>query len=125
MDELPTDQENCDEVEPEAEDVDPNAERSGVAEGTWDSSDDEADEGDLLCPIERALPAGYTVIEEPPAAELLEQRSERAEELVDRQLLFNWRGVGWVSGRIVRSNTDRRKQIKVAGVFELVNYVAF
>ena len=101
-------------------------ERGGAAEGAWDSSDDEADDELQLCSTERALPAGYTVVDEPPPAELLgAERSEQSEDLRGRQLLFNWRGVGWVSGHIIRSNKDRRVKIKVAGVFELVNYIAF
>ena len=50
-----------------------------------------------------AIPAGY-VVGPPPSEVQLEFRSERAMELVDKLILFNWQGVGWCQGRIVSPN---------------------
>ena len=74
-----------------------------------------------------ATPDGFTVAELPngPDMELLVYKGERAQELMQRKILFNWRGVGWVDGVITRANEDGRVKIKVNEVSTVVNFFVY
>ena len=114
------DTEQEDAEEPEPDDVNPT--REGEAE--LDSSDDE-DADDSLISAEMAMPDGFKLSEIMPQAEQLLYKGARAKELIGKSILFNWRGVGWVDGNIVRCNTDGRVKMKVGEVTTLVNFFVY
>ena len=113
-------QTNEDAVEPEPDDVNPDIEH-GNNPDVFDSSDDE-DPEDSLTTVEMATPNGFKLSELPPQAEQLLYRGARAEELVGRKILFNWRGVGWCDGDILRCNTDGRVKMKTGTVYNVCNF---
>ena len=121
-DELPPD----DELEPEAEPEDLDVEVV-APDGAFDDSSDDEDPADELVSLETAIPAGFKVAELPNGSDmdLLVYKGERAEELVGRTIIFNWRGVGWVDGKITRPNTDGRVKLKVGDVQTVVNYFVY
>lgn len=89
--------EELDGVEPEPEDVNPELEDRG--DGVPDpqavqldqlDSEDDADDDDILISLQDALPSGFKVAEA-PSPEQLQFKGARAQELVGRCILFNWR----------------------------------
>ena len=108
-----------DAMEPEPDAVNPTHEESDHL----DSSDDE-DSEDRLTSIEDATPTGFKVKELPPEAEQLVYKGERAQEMVGKSILFNWRGVGWCDGVITLCNVDGRVKMKVGDVMKTVNFFA-
>jgi hypothetical protein len=116
--ELSDDRQSDQGTEPEPADVDPGFidEAEGVEreEPALDSSDEE-DADDILVNVSDAMPDGYRVMP-PPSNEQLEFKGERAVELVDCMLLFNWTAIGWVAGRIVSANIDGRRTVKVQSI---------
>ena len=95
----------------EAGDAGPCNEHIACEEGV----SDEEDADDILVNVSDAMPDGYRVMP-PPFNEQLEFKGERAVELVDCMLLFNWTAVGWVAGRIVSANIDGRRTVKVQSI---------
>ena len=83
-------------------------------------SEDDAEDGDELVTVEQAMPSGMKV-GLPPPAEVLEYKGERASELVEREILFNWAGTGWAAGRITKANTDGRRKIKLGNKMVIPN----
>ena len=72
-----------------------------------------------------ATQSEFKVSEIPPEAEQLVYKGTRSEELIGRRILFNWRGVGWVDGKITRCNTDGWVKIKVGPDHNIVNYFVY
>ena len=70
--------------------------------------------------VEQAMPSGMKV-GLPPPAEVLEYKGERASELVEREILFNWAGTGWAAGSITKANTDGRRKIKLGNKMVIPN----
>ena len=60
-----------------------------------------------------------------PSSEVLEYKGAQASELVGQIILFNWAGVGWSEGHVVRENTDGRMKMKVGDAMVTANYIVF
>lgn len=112
-------------VEPEPDDVNPQAEELEVGahenENELDSSDDEDDE-DKLITFESALVSGMRVAP-PPTLLQLEFKSLAGKELKDKVVLYNWIGLGWCAGSIRRQSADKNKLVKVDGETRPANFV--
>ena len=112
-------------VESEPEDINPEHEDTEDpdplhhGDDPLDSEDDSADEG-MLVTLEMAMPSGRKIADK-PTVEHVTFRDTHAGELVDKQIVYNWKGVGWVAGTITKAVKDGR--VKNNG--EQVNFVAF
>ena len=75
--------------------------------------------------VKKALLFVYTQVAPAPDEAVLVYKSDRAKELLNKSILFNWAGVGWCAGNIIRVNTDGRAKIKVGGKLTVANFYAF
>ena len=92
------------ETVPEPDDVSPVHEEDDPphVEDRLDSSDDEAEDGDVLASFQSAMPAGMCVAPPRPLQSQLNFKSATAKELQGKVILYNWIGIGWWAGCIKR-----------------------
>ena len=57
-----------------------------------------------------AVPSGLRVAP-PPSAEALRWDGEQAENMIERHVMYLWRGVGWCEGKITKRNLDPKVKI--------------
>ena len=96
------------EVEPEPEDNNPEAEEAPRGGEHAFDEEDEADSDDELLALKDIMPVGMEVAAASPTEEQLEFRIVQGLELVGQCVAVNWAGVGWVMGEIASANSDGR-----------------
>ena len=69
-----------------------------------------------------ALPVGKCIAL-PPLQSQLEFKNTTAKELQGKEIMYNWTGLGWWSGKIKRPSGDKSKLVKVDGERQPANFV--